>query len=103
ARQLLAGHLVDAIDRTDLDAGFATRAVVGTDDGQFFRQLLSRLTGPFGHGRFSRRWNAGAGQPTVILEEIARVCHADPSRRRRGWVFLWRQPRRLITMFQGPA
>ncbi len=35
-------NLHDAIDRADLETRLAAGAVVGIDDGEFFRQLLTR-------------------------------------------------------------
>ena len=45
ARHVLAGHLVDAIDRADFDARLAAGAIVGVDDRQFLGQFLARLGG----------------------------------------------------------
>src|SRR5207249_8012319 len=58
-RHVLAGHLVDAIDRADLDAGLATGAVVGPDDGELREELLLRFGGGGGgHERsLVRGWN----------------------------------------------
>ncbi len=50
-RQLLALDFINAIDRADLNAGLAARAIVRADDGQLPRQLLSRLGRSFGHDR----------------------------------------------------
>src|SRR5262249_25671262 len=49
---VLAGHLVDAVDGPDLDAGLAPGAVIGPYDGQLLGEFLACLTRALGHGLF---------------------------------------------------
>src|SRR5439155_1502860 len=52
-RLILARDLVNAIDRTDLDAGLAAGAVVRVDDGELRWKLLACFAGALGHGQTS--------------------------------------------------
>src|SRR5262249_46691641 len=60
---VLAGHLVDAIHRADLDAGFAAGAVVGPDDGELREELLLRLGG----------WGRGGHERSLVREWMT-IC-----------------------------
>ena len=112
-RLVLAGHLVDAIDGTDLDAGFATGAVVGPNDGELLRELLAGFSSDLGHDDprsavgmsvgstqlFSWRKQSHrkrfcgkrpalrfAGAAPIFLEKMSGHPRANPSKCDHAWV-----------------
>ena len=77
-RLVLARHLVDAIDRTDFDAGFAAGAVVGPDDGQFLRELFASLARAFGHEWTSSPGIAWTVRATGAVQRLGDKRRAPP-------------------------
>jgi hypothetical protein len=52
---VFAWDFVNAVHRTDFDAGFTTRAAIRPDDRQFLGKLFTRFAGALRHDRPSFR------------------------------------------------
>src|SRR6266446_1149587 len=78
ARLVFAGHLIDAIDATDFNTGFAAGAAIRPDDSQLLGKFFSRLTGAFSHENLFRLVSCRCKISTVGI--FSKTAHFNKGR-----------------------